>query len=138
MKKYEQVEHTADIGIRAYGADLKELFVNAACGMLDIVFDTDAIDENLDVPLEITGVDTEELLVNWLQELLYLFEVKHLALKRVAVEEIANGKLKATVFGERFDQKRHTAKTEIKAVSYHQLRIEKRGDILAVQIIFDI
>ena len=138
MKKYEQIEHTADIGIRAYGGDLKELFTNAARGMLEIAFDLDTVEEQNEARLKITGIDTEELLVNWLHELLYLFEVKHLVPKRVHIAELAAGKLTAKVYGQKFDPNHHTVRQEIKAVAYHQLKIEKKDHTYTVQIIFDI
>jgi len=138
MKKYEQIEHTADIGLRVYGRDLKELFTNAAEGMLELAFERERISQRRQLDVTVSGADTEELLVSWLQELLYLFEVNHLIVKDTAVTDIADGTLTAKVTGEKFDPVRHVAKREIKAVAYHDLKIERKRNRYTVQIIFDI
>jgi protein archease len=138
MKKYEQIEHTADIGIRAFGGDLVELFTNAAGGMLELAFETESVSETETVKIELAGADIEELLVSWLQEILYYFEVKKIIPKKATVDMIEGNKLSAKVIGEKFNQDKHVAKREIKAVAYHMLKIEESNGVYSVQIIFDI
>lgn len=138
MKKFEQIEHTADIGIRAFGGDLVELFTNAAGGMLELAFETESVNETTTVEVELSGADIEELLVSWLQEILYIFEVKKIIPKKATVAMIEQNRLSARVTGEKFNPDKHVAKREIKAVAYHLLKIEESHGVYSVQIIFDI
>lgn len=138
MKKFEQIEHTADIGIRAFGADLVELFTNAAEGMIELAFETVTVSGTETVEVDLSGADIEELLVSWLQEILYIFEVKKIIPKKATVDVIEDNNLSAKVTGEKFNTDKHVANREIKAVAYHLLKIEENNGAYSVQIIFDI
>ena len=76
MRRYEQIPHTADIAIRAYGEDLDELFINAAFGMFDIIADLEGITASVHIDVNIEAPNREELLVSWLDELLYNYYIK--------------------------------------------------------------
>ena len=135
MKKYEFIEHTADIGVRAYGKNLSEAFENVAVGMFDIISDTSKIDRTGEYRIDLEADNIEQLLVDWLSELLYIHETKNVLLSGFNIE-LDKNKLRARVYGEELDKRKHPIKNEIKAVTYHILEVnEKKG---YVQVLFDI
>jgi len=139
MKKaYEWIEHTADVGVRVFGDDLKSLFSHAANAFFEIITETDTIEPRKTYTITAKGDGWEELLVNWLNELLFLFDTKGLVFKEFEIEEIRRDYLRAKAKGELFDLKKHPLKTGIKAVTYHQLKVEKAKDHWEAQVIFDI
>ena len=138
MKKYEQFEHTADIGIRVFGKDLKELFENAALGMFDLIADLGGIKTSIEETVEADGDTSEDLLVAWLDELLYRFYTKEIIFAKFRIEEMSGNALKAKVFGRPVSVNRNRLKTEIKAVTYSDLKINKDGGGYRVEIIFDV
>lgn len=137
MKRYEQFPHTADIGMRAFGNSLKELFENAAFGMFDILADLEGLKCDLKEGVELAADNPEELLVAWLDELLYRFYTKHIILSRFEVTELTEKKLKAKAFGRAIGRNRNRLKTEVKAATYADLAIKKSGDGYSVEVIFD-
>jgi len=138
MRRYELLDHTADIGIVAFGRDLPEAFGNAAYAMFDILTDTDKIREMDRFDLRVSASNIEELLVTWLDELLYRYETERLICKRFVIDDMDDVSLRATVFGEKLDPARHEVKLEIKSVTYHQLKVEKTDDGWRAQVIFDV
>lgn len=138
MKSFEVIEHTADTGIRAFGKDVKEAFENAALGMFSLVADLDKVEEREEHEVEVQADNREDLLVEWLNELLYLLEVKRLLLRSFKVMEIDDHHLKAKVFGEEIDEKKHELGVDIKAVTYHMLKVGKTDDTWEAQVIFDV
>ncbi|MGA1824054.1 MAG: archease [bacterium] len=138
MKSYEYIDHTADIGIRAYGMSLGELLQHAGEGLSNLIIDKGTITESLEKHITIDRCSLEELLVTWLGELNYLFETKGLIFKRFIVDIKANNSLYARCFGEKYNPARHAIKMLIKAVTYHQLRVEKKGDVWESCTFFDI
>ena len=138
MKRYEQFPHTADMGIRAFGRDLKELFENAAFGMFDVIADLDGIRTSTEEIIEADGETTEELLVAWLDELLYLFYTKEIIFSKFDITKLSENRLKAKVFGRPVALNRNRLKTEIKAVTYSGLKISKADGGYRVEIIFDV
>ncbi len=127
-EKYEYLEHTADARFRAYGTGLEETFENAAVAMFNIMLDPENVKCEKQCPVELVANDPEELLVEWLSELLFLFEVEYLAFSGFNVKKISieadQCSLSAQACGEILDLKRHTVRTEIKAVTYNDLRLE--------------
>jgi SHS2 domain-containing protein len=138
MRRYELLDHTADIGIVAFGGDLPEAFGNAAYAMFDILTDTDKIRDMDRFDLRVSASNIEELLVTWLDELLYRYETERLICKRFVIDDMDDVSLRATVFGEKLDPTRHEVKLEIKSVTYHQLKVEKTDDGWRAQVIFDV
>ena len=138
MKRYEQFPHTADIGIRAFGKDLKELFENAAFGMFDVIADLEGIKTSTEEFIEAKGETAEELLVAWLDELLYRFCTKEVIYSKFAIEELTDDKIRARVFGRPIAANRNRLKVEIKAVTYSGLKIKKTDKGYQVEIIFDV
>ena len=138
MKRYEQFPHTADIGVRAFGKDLKELFENAAFAMFDIIADLEGMSGETTEILEVKAANHEELLVAWLDELLYIFYTKQLIFYKFNIELLEEGSLRASVVGRPIAANRNRLKTEIKAATYSDLKINKIADGYSVEIIFDV
>jgi SHS2 domain-containing protein len=138
MPKYILIDHTADIGIDVFGATLSELFANAAFALFDIITDLSKVEGKVEYKISISGIDKEQLLVNWLSELLYLHDVKNLLFKDFCVVNITDNQLNATVLGETFIENKHVIKTEIKAVTYHGLSIIQEDHYWKARVIFDL
>ena len=137
VKRFDIIEHTADIGVVAYGAELKEAFANAAYAMFTIIADLERAEERVCQEIELQAEDKESLLVKWLNELLYLFDTQGIIFSRFEILELNENYLKAKGYGELLEPRRHSLKTGIKAATYHMLKIEK-DDGCKVQVIFDI
>jgi SHS2 domain-containing protein len=136
MQKYEFLEHTADVTFKAYGRDLNELFKNAAEALEDtmVLLDEVALGETLNIEM---GSDSyENLLYDWLSELLITFEVERLAVKKCFVR-IVGLSLTADCLGEILDLNRHRLNTEVKAVTYHNLAVTK-NDIYHAEVTLDV
>jgi SHS2 domain-containing protein len=136
MKRFEFIEHTADMGLAAYGKSLPEAFANAAYGMFSIIAELDDVKEIESRRIEINGDDKESLLFEWLNSLLYYFDVEGLIFKRFDIVEFGEGRLKADCCGEKYDPKRHQLKTGVKSATYHMLEVDKVKN--RVQVIFDV
>ena len=136
-KEFEILEHTADIGIIAYGRNISEAFAGAAKGMFSLITEPGEIVgvENRDI--ELTAADQEYLLVAWLNELIYLFDTENMLFKRFDIARLSETQLKATAYGEKVNNSRHNIKMGIKAATYHTLKIEK-NDGIRVQVLFDV
>ena len=137
-KTYEVIDHTADMGIIAYGTDLKQLFANAAGGMFDQMVNLDVVTESVTRTIKLTSDDTESLLVEWLNELLYIFDTEYLVFKRYDISVLNSGTLKAICYGDKLDFKANPPIREIKAATYHMLSIASNKEVFKAQIIFDI
>jgi SHS2 domain-containing protein len=136
-KEFEIIEHTADIGIRARGTDMKEAFANAAKGMFSLITWLEDVEETEYRDIELTAPDMESLLVGWLNEGIYLFDTVNILLKRFDITELSETHLKARGYGETVDASRHELKRGIKAATYHMLKID-RSNGNRVEVIFDI
>ena len=136
VKRFDIIEHTADVGITAYGANLKEAFANAAYAMFTLIADLENVREDVRRQIEVAAEDRESLLVSWLNELLYIFDVERTIFKRFEVTELGETSLKAEGYGELLDQSRHSLRGGLKAATYHMLKIEK-NDGYSVRVIFD-
>ena len=130
-------EHTADVGVRAWGATLEQAFASAALAVFELMADSSNVRDDVERLVEIEGTDLEDLLFAWLNELLYLSTVERLLLCRFDVRRVLPTRLEASVFGEPIDPSRHHLRTEIKAATYHMLRVEQDGD-WHIQVILDL
>ena len=137
-KPFEIIDHTADIGIVAYGADIKQVFANAALGLFSLMADLDECKGDIQRELQLSAEDMEVLLVAWLNELIYIFDVEHIIFKRFEVDELTSTHIKARCFGEKIKLSQHKLKREIKAATYHMLKINKEDGGYKAQVIFDI
>jgi SHS2 domain-containing protein len=141
VKKFEVIEHTADIGIKAYGKDLAELFINAAYGMASLITDLEKVSPKDSEDISLEAENKEELLVCWLNEIIYLSASQSMLFSKFEVSEIDERHLKARIFGEELDITRHQIETEFKAATYHRLKISNSTlpeGVLQAEIIFDI
>ncbi|MBL7124936.1 MAG: archease [Dehalococcoidales bacterium] len=136
-KDFEIVNHTADVGIIAYGADMSQAFANAARALFSLITELDDVDEVLHRDIELTASDEESLLVEWLNELIYQFDTEGIIFKRFDIIQLDNTQLKARSYGEKVDSSKHKLKTGVKAATYHMLKVDK-GDGCKVQVLFDI
>jgi SHS2 domain-containing protein len=132
------LDHTADIGIIAYGADLKELFSNAALALFSLITELESVQGKLHLDLGVRSEDRDSLLVDWLNELIYVFDSKHILFNRFDIESLTCNALKATCYGEDFDPNKHKIKIGVKAATYHMLRLDTDDDGYKAQIILDI
>ena len=137
MTGFEIIEHTADVGVRATGENLAEAFANAARGMFSIITELDTIQAREARQVRVTAPDIEALLVNWLNELLYVFETEGMLFSNFAIHALTDSGMTATCTGERADPKRHPMQTGVKAATYHGLQV-RRGRPCHVQVILDI
>lgn len=135
---FEILEHTADVGIVAHGADQAELFSNAALGMFSLMVDPEEVQEREERRIEVEARDREGLLVNWLTELLYFLDAEGMVFRRFHVEEISDRRLRARAFGERADRQRHQLRCGIKAVTRHLLQIQREDGGYRATVLFDI
>lgn len=135
-RRFRLIEHTADTGLIAYGKGLPEAFANAAYGMFSIIADLRAVKEMESRVVEVTGNDAESLLFEWLNRLLYFFDVDMLLLKRCDITKFDGTTMRAVCWGEKFDPSRHKIKTGVKSATYHLLRVDKEKN--RIRVIFDI
>jgi len=136
-KEFEIINHTADVGIIAYGADMNEAFANAAKALFNLITDLDDVEEVTHQDIELTAPDQESLLVEWLNELIYLFDAENIIFKRFDITQLSQTHLKARSYGHKVDSSKHKLKTGVKAATYHMLKIEKSNGG-KVQVLFDI
>jgi len=136
MKRFELIEHTADMGLAAYGKDLSEAFENAAYGMFSIIAELDNVKEIESRRIEIKEDDAESLLFELLNSLLYYFDVETLIFKKFDIIEYGEEHLVAMCYGERYDSSRHHLKTGIKSATYYMLEVDREKK--RVQVIFDV
>jgi SHS2 domain-containing protein len=137
-RAFEVIDHTADVGIIAYGTDMKQIFSNAALGLFSLITEPESIGEELQRKLEVVAEHRDSLLVEWLNELIYLFDAEHLLFNRFDIDSLTGNKLKATCYGEKFDPLRHKLKLGVKAATYHMLRLDKHSNAYRAHVLFDI
>jgi len=136
VKRFRLIEHTADVGLVAYGRTLAEAFANAAYGLFSIIAELKTVKETESRQLELSEEDLEALLFEWLNRLIYFFDVEMLLFKRFEVRDFDGHGLKATCYGEKYDPSRHQIKTGVKSATYHMLKVDR--DKNQVQVIFDV
>jgi protein archease len=137
-KKYQLINHTADFGIRVFGSDAKELFSNAAWALFDVLTETKALSGDDSCNVTVSGDDWSDLMVNWLREVLYLWNGKEKLVKSVQILSLSEKKISAKIFFDAYTPDRHIIKAEIKAVTYHQVYVKSGPSGWEAGIIFDI
>lgn len=138
QKPYEVFEHTADIGLHAYGSTLPELFIHAAQGMESLMVAPEQVQAQVSREIEVDGHDNISLLIAWLNELIFLFDTEYLLFRQFQIDALIETQLKARAFGEPYDAQRHDLSSAIKAVTWHEATVEKTEDGYKARIIFDI
>jgi len=136
LPRYRLIAHTADIGVAAGGNTLEEAFGNAAGGMFAVMTDRRKVREVERRTVEIKEAGLEALLFEWLNRLLYIFDVEHLLFRRFDIKFEGETGLKAVCYGEKYDPARHNLKLGVKAATYHRLSVDKARN--RVRVIFDI
>lgn len=135
---YVLIDHTADLGIRVRGDDLSQLFANAALALFDIIAKGSRIECSAELTMEINGDDWADLMVNWLRELLYLWNGKGRLVHSLKILSLVEYTLTAVVKYDLYAEKKHTINREIKAVTYHQIEVGQVSKGWTAQIIFDV
>lgn len=138
MLKYKILNHTADIGIDVWGKTKKELFANAAVAIYDLMINLSEVEEAGEKTINVAGSDLQDLLVNFLREVLYLFNGKGWLMKKCRIKEMTARSLVAQVAGASYSRRKHQIKKEIKAVTYHGLSITKNVRGWKAKVIFDL
>lgn len=138
QKKYRVSKRSSELVVKVFGKSQEELFSNSAFALFDLMTDVEKIRIEERLPLEVEGVDRDDLMVNWMRELLYLYQGGGYLLREIEVQEAGDTRVKGQVRGEKFDPDRHEIQKEIHAVAYHQSRMEKTGDQWTAQVIFEI
>jgi SHS2 domain-containing protein len=140
--KFEFLEHTADVYIAAHGKNMEEAFENAALAMFEVMTDTEKINPTEEDSVEVEAEDEYALLYSWLEALLVKFEVKNMLYSKFTItslEENPEGfKIKAALWGERFNPEKHSQKVAVKAATYHRMEIIKEIDKVTLEFILDI
>ena len=135
---YEIIDHTADLGIVVKGGNIKELFVNAANAMTDLMVKADVREKGAKRKLIVEGEDLPDLMVRWLSEILYLFNGEHILVSAIEIGSISSTRLQSTLRVVSLNKGHHEILREIKAVTYHQIAVTKTPDGWEAQVIFDI
>ena len=140
--KFEFLEHTADVYIRAHGKTMEEAYENAALAMFETITDTDQVAQSEADSIEVEAEDQYALLYNWLEALLVNSEIKGMLYSKFQInswkETAENFKIKAKIWGEKFDPQKHPQKVAVKAVTYHRMVIIREMDRVILELILDI
>jgi SHS2 domain-containing protein len=138
MKPYSTFDHTADLGLAIKGESEEKLFANAAFAVFDIITDLERVEARDARRIDVEGDNREDLLINFLREVLYLYNGKRWLLKEVRIIRISEKALEAEALGEPFDGRKHEICKEIKAVTYHQTEVRKTPAGWTARVIFDV
>ena len=138
MKNYTLLDHTADIGIEVWGSSKEEALAATVEAMFDLIAESESVAAREEKKIAVSGADTADMLINLLREALYLFHGKSWLCKTCEILEMEEEKITARLQGEPYDAKKHQLKMEIKAVTYHTLKIEKRDQDWRARVIFDV
>jgi SHS2 domain-containing protein len=138
MKRYEFFEHTADIGIHVFGRRLPELFENAGFALFDIITDIETVREREKRSFELQRDSLDELLVEWLGKLLFINATELFLFRRFHVMQIDGERLQAEAWGEPLQEPVHTIKAEVKAVTYHSLKVYEDQGLWHATVVLDI
>jgi SHS2 domain-containing protein len=141
-RNFKFLEHMADAYIAAYGKDLAEAFENAAAAMFEVMTDIEKVKPEVEDYVEVEATDEYALLYNWLEELLVKSEINEMLYSKFEISELARTadgfRLKAKIWGEKFNPEKHPQKVGVKAATYHQMEITKEPGKTTVKFILDI
>jgi len=140
--KFEFLEHTADVYVRAHGKNMEEAYENAALSMFETMTDTDKIAQTQEETLEVEAEDQYALLYNWLEALLVKFETENMLYSKFQIsswkETTESFKIKAKIWGEKYNPEKHPQKVAVKAVTYHLMVVIREMDRVILEFILDI
>lgn len=135
---YQVLDHTADLALKITGRDLAGLFSNAGMALFDQITDLDRLQKKAHTDITIKGEDLEDLMVNWLRELLFLWAGRQKLVKAIEIRKISETALSARVHIDSFSLHGHAILTEIKAVTYHDIKVEQHSGSWSATVVFDI
>ena len=138
QKNYRITTHQNELAVRIVGNSQADLFANSGLALFDVMSDIDKIEAAERLSLEVEGSDRDDLMVNWIRELLYLYQGSGYLLKEFKINEVKDTSVKAEVAGEKSDPDRHEIKQESAAVAFHKSRMQKTGNRWIAQVIFEI
>ena len=138
MGSFTYFEHTADVGIEAIGSDLRDVFVSAALALFSLIADVDQVREETQISLHVNGDGLEDLLVSWLNELIFVFDVEHLLFRRFEINHLDSNSLDAVCYGEKYNPDRHHLKAGVKAATHHEVTIERSNGGYRARLIVDV
>ena len=139
QKNYRITKRQSELAVRVVGNSQADLFANSALALFDVmVADVGNIESKERLPLEVEGTDRDDLMVNWVRELLYLYQGSGYLLREFLIREVKDTIVKAEVAGEKIDPDRHEIKQEIAAVAFHKSRMEKTGNQWTAHLIFEV
>ena len=138
MTDFEILEHTADIGVRASGEALPELFATTAMGVQSVALEPERIEPRNAYRLAASGEDVPALLVNWLNELIYHLDAQRIAFARFDFRTFTDTEVVADGWGEPRDLERHRPRLVVKAATYHQLKIAREDGRWVAEVFLDI
>ena len=136
--RFKTIEHTADVGIEVEADSLEELFAGAAEAMFCLMVDTRGVRRTVERVVRLEASDLDELMFRWLNELIFFVSAESLVFSGFDVGLVRADGLEAVVSGEPIDQSRHELKIEVKAATYHELKVEERDGAWAARVIFDV
>jgi SHS2 domain-containing protein len=135
---FKILEHPSDLGIEAHGNSMQEVFRNAARGLVSVVTGTSKIEPRQERTVVLQALDRENLMVRWLTEILYLYDAEKFLTADARFEILKDTLLKANLLGEPYDVSKHELKLDVKAITYHQLKVEDHDGNWIARIFVDI
>ncbi len=135
MERYILIDHTADMMVKAFGSTLEECFANAAYALFDQTVDLSGIGTSEETDIRVTGIDDEDRLYSFLAEMLFIEDCDNLILKEFEVS-FDGDDVVCHAKGETLDRSRHRVRSEVKAVTYHMMNVDREEP--SVTVIFDV
>ena len=135
---YTLLDHTADLGIKVLGTDLKDLFESAGRALMHLMIRAEISSKTTSMKISISGEDLADLMVRWLGEILYLFAGEKLLVTSICVGSVSSSHLEATLETAPFEPEFHEVLNDIKAVTYHQSQVTEKENGWEARIIFDV
>ncbi len=135
---HKTFDHTADVGIEAWGESFEAVFEEAAKALFGLMVDLTNVQAKETLKINLAAENGEELLLKWLKELLYLFDTKHLLLSEFKITRLDFKSLQAEAKGEQLNSSKHDLGREVKAVTHHQFEFKKTSSGFNARFIVDI
>lgn len=135
---FEILDHPADVGFRARGSTLEELFGNCGLALISIILDPSCVDSDGSWELTADGTDLDSLLVNWLNEVLFYVDTRRLVFSSFSIQLADRFQLSCHATGEERTTEKHPVRVSVKAVTYHQLRITTSGEQWIAEVFVDV
>ncbi len=135
---FEVLDISGDVGLKVYGQNLEELFLNGALGLYSLITNTSSIKPLKSIDVNVYSESIEGLFIGWLNELIFQFDTYDFIGKEIEIENLSENRVEAKITGENFDPQKHECGLLVKAATYHNLKIEKKNGVWTAEVIFDI